>query len=119
MDSIIYLDTDMIITGNIAELWGYLGRQTEEQLIGVARNNEPEDVHYDEIHIYGFGDIPHVAPKGVNSGMLVMNLTKMREYDWQARIVRLYEDYMKISGWLEDQRLLNIILYYDPSKNLT
>ncbi len=63
-----------------------------------------------------YADIPHVAPKGVNSGMIVMNLTKMREYNWQTRIVRLYDDYTKITDYMEDQRLLNIILYYDPGK---
>lgn len=45
----------MIVTGNIGELWGYLGKMQGEQLVGVARNNEPEDTNYDIIHIYGFG----------------------------------------------------------------
>lgn len=105
----------MIVTGNIGKLWERLGLMTGEQLVGVARNNEPEDRNYGWLDKEGFGDIPHVAPKGLNSGMMLMNLTRMREYGWEERLTRLYRDYAKIVR-LNDQRLLNIMLYYDPGK---
>lgn len=113
VENILYLDTDIIITGNIGKLWEKFGEMGNEELIGVARNNEPEDRNYGWLDIEGFGDIPHVGPKGLNSGMLLMNLGKMREYKWEEKIGRLFTDYGKIV-MLNDQRLLNIILYYDP-----
>lgn len=106
----------MIVTGNIGELWSHFDKMSSSQLIGVARNNEPENHFVD--HLPGFGDLAlhPSAPKGLNSGLLLMNLTKMREANWTSRFSRLWEDYSKILPNLEDQRSLNMFTYLDPGQ---
>lgn len=44
-----------------------------------------------------------------------MNLTKMREYGWEDKISRAFEDYSKVKT-VTDQAILNIVLYYNPGE---
>lgn len=69
------------------------------------------------MHFYflKFKDAPYVPPKGVNSGVLVMNLTRMREFDLTTKLTRVYEDYSKFVE-LHDQKVLNIMLYFNPGE---
>lgn len=41
-----------------------------------------------------------------------MNLTRLRMYDWVDKASYLFETYTKMA-MVDDQRLLNIILYFD------
>ncbi len=43
-----------------------------------------------------------------------MNLTQMREYEWEEKILNLYDTYSKVTKWMTVQRLMNILLYYNP-----
>jgi UDP-xylose:glucoside alpha-1,3-xylosyltransferase len=56
---------------------------------------------------------PFVAPHGLNSGVLLMNLTRMRDFLFVEKIVKIYEQYENQIHWT-DQDLLNIIGYYNP-----
>lgn len=60
-----------------------------------------------------FSDTPYPSPKGVNSGILLMNLTKMRAFKFEEKFTRAYVDYSKIAR-LNPQKTLNILLYYNP-----
>ncbi len=54
-----------------------------------------------------------MRPKGLNSGLLLMNLTKMREYQLEDKVSQTFKDYSKIS-LVHDQAILNILLHYHP-----
>lgn len=103
----------MVITGNLWELWSQLYLFEEDQLIGISRSNEPFDIEYLEMTKKWFGDIPHPPPRGLNAGLLIMNLTKMRGYHWEENFLRVYDEYSK-KVTLTGQRTVNILLGNSP-----
>lgn len=113
VDSVIYMDTDTIVTGNVAELWNNLHKMRKKQFMGVVRNHKPEEpVKY---KVYGCFKTPYLKPLGLNAGLMIMNLTKMRAYGWEEKMLKVYREYSRKTK-LEDQILLNILTKLDPGK---
>ena len=50
---------------------------------------------------------------GVNSGVMLMNLTRMREAKWIEHIIPYYKEYKLKITW-GDQDLINIFFHYFP-----
>lgn len=50
---------------------------------------------------------------GINSGVMLMNLTRMRSFKWEEYILPLYKEY-KLKITFGDQDLINILFYYHP-----
>lgn len=50
---------------------------------------------------------------GVNSGVMLMNLTRMRSFKWEEYILPLHKEYKLKITW-GDQDLINILFYYHP-----
>ncbi len=46
VDSIIYLDSDIIVTGDLMEHWKLLSRMDSHQMIAVGRDSPEENKHY-------------------------------------------------------------------------
>lgn len=62
-----------------------------------------------------FVDIPHPPPKGLNAGVLLMNLTRMRNHGWVGKVLKTFDEY-STNYILNDQRLLNIYLRLNDGK---
>ncbi|ODM87297.1 Glucoside xylosyltransferase 1 [Orchesella cincta] len=111
VDSIIHLDTDIIITGDITQLWSFLGKMDDGHMLAVAPAAEPDEKFFDKLYQYHFADIPHVKPWGLNTGVLVMNLTRMRRDGWEKIVFDTYDYYSKRFDLRNsDGRIMNIIL---------
>lgn len=54
---------------------------------------------------------------GVNSGVMLMNLTRMRQFRWGSYLWPLYQKYRTNITW-GDQDIINIIFSMNPSKFL-
>ena len=54
---------------------------------------------------------------GVNSGVMLMNLTRMREVNWVDEMVAYYKEYHLRITW-GDQDLVNIYFHFSPGRNL-
>ena len=54
-------------------------------------------------------------PIGLNSGVLLMNLTKMREFHFEERVFEYYEEF-KTRIEIGDQDILNILFHFYPEK---
>lgn len=52
---------------------------------------------------------------GVNSGVMLMNLTRMRAFQWKAYVVPIYKKYKLKITW-GDQDIINIIFHYHPGE---
>lgn len=80
-------------------------------MLGVAQEHET----FARDHWYNKPSIRHpfVSPHGINSGVLLMNLSRMRDFLFIEKIVRIYEQY-KNAVFIFDQDILNIIGYYNP-----
>ncbi len=60
--------------------------------------------------------IPYPKPRGLNTGVLLMNLTRMRKYGWEDKLLNIWFDAEKMQPrfTLTDQERINILLYFNP-----
>ena len=52
---------------------------------------------------------------GVNSGVMLMNLTRMRQFGWEKYVVPIYHEYKNKIVW-GDQDIINIVFHFHPEK---
>lgn len=62
-----------------------------------------------------FAKHPYYGKLGVNSGVMLMNLTRMREFKWTRYVIPIHKEYKLKITW-GDQDIINIIFYYHPEK---
>lgn len=60
-------------------------------------------------------EIAYFVRSGVNSGVMLMNLTRMRKFKWVDYVVPIYKEYKLKITW-GDQDIINIIFHYHPGK---
>lgn len=54
---------------------------------------------------------------GLNSGVMLMNLTRMREFNWISRLAPVLVQYRQYLTW-GDQDIINIIFHDNPGKHV-
>lgn len=102
-DKCIYLDCDIIVHGDLREL--YAVELEGNYLAGVKDCHVIKDNPYEIEHQRVLG-LP-ARDKYINSGVLIINLKRMRE---DGIIPRFYEQ-LKKENWYEDQDVLNYCCY--------
>lgn len=108
-DAVIYVDADVLFLRPIEELWRLFGSMNSSQLAALA----PESEDYATNWYRRFARHPFYQPLGVNSGVMLMNLTRMREFRWELRLSPLLHMYGRDITW-GDQDLLNILFSTHP-----
>ncbi|XP_020646732.3 glucoside xylosyltransferase 2 isoform X2 [Pogona vitticeps] len=120
VDSLLYVDTDVLFLRPIDDLWGFLKAFNSTQLAAMAPEHEiPKIGWYSR-----FARHPYYGTTGVNSGVMLMNLTRIRNAQfknsmiptgltWEEMLYPLYQKYKNYITW-GDQDLLNIIFYFNP-----
>lgn len=102
-DKCIYLDCDLIVHGDLAELYDIdLG---DNYLAGVKDCHIIEDTQRGQEHQRITG-LP-ARDKYINAGVLVMGLKRMR----QEGILSRLKEQMRRENWYEDQDVLNVCCY--------
>ena len=59
-----------------------------------------------------------IAVSGLNSGVMLLNLTRMRHLDIENRALEVHEQYKEDLRW-GDQDIFNVILHSHPGKSVT
>ncbi|XP_053234154.1 glucoside xylosyltransferase 2 isoform X1 [Podarcis raffonei] len=120
VDSLLYVDTDVLFLRPIDDIWGFLRAFNSTQLAAMAPEHEiPKIGWYSR-----FARHPYYGVTGVNSGVMLMNLTRIRNAQfknsmiptgltWEEMLYPLYQKYKNYITW-GDQDLLNIIFYFNP-----
>ncbi|XP_069062211.1 glucoside xylosyltransferase 2 isoform X2 [Pleurodeles waltl] len=120
VDSLLYVDTDVLFLRPIDDLWRFLKLFNATQLAAMAPEHEiPKIGWYSR-----FARHPYYGMSGVNSGVMLMNLTRIRStqfknsmipsgLSWEEMLYPLYQKYKNYITW-GDQDLLNIIFSYNP-----
>ncbi|ETE65900.1 Glucoside xylosyltransferase 2, partial [Ophiophagus hannah] len=120
VDSLLYVDTDVLFLRPIDDIWGFLRTFNATQLAAMAPEHEiPKIGWYSR-----FARHPYYGTTGVNSGVMLMNLTRIRNTQfknnliptglkWEEMLYPLYQKYKNYITW-GDQDLLNIIFYFNP-----
>eukprot|EP00794_Sanderia_malayensis_P015114 gene15114-16670_t len=111
VDSVIYVDTDILLMRPPEDIWDMFGKFNGTQLAGLAPEGE-----VDAIGWYNrFARHPYYGRLGLNSGVMLMNLTRMREVKWNSDILPIYKKYRYDITW-GDQCLLNIMFHFKPEQ---
>lgn len=109
VDSILYMDTDVLLLRPVEDLWNHFKHFDSVQLASMApEHEEPALSWYPR-----FARHPFFGKNGVNSGVMLMNLTRMRASNWTEKILEAYHKY-KLSITWGDQDLLNIVFHDNP-----
>ncbi|XP_048348112.1 glucoside xylosyltransferase 2 [Sphaerodactylus townsendi] len=120
VDSLLYVDTDVLFLRPIDDIWDFLRVFNSTQLAAMAPEHEiPKIGWYSR-----FARHPYYGTTGVNSGVMLMNLTRIRNAQfknsviptgltWEEMLYPLYQKYKNYITW-GDQDLLNIIFSFNP-----
>nr|XP_046167838.1 glucoside xylosyltransferase 2-like isoform X3 [Oncorhynchus gorbuscha] len=119
VDSLLYVDTDVLFLRPMDDIWSFLKAFNSTQLAAMAPEHEiPKIGWYSR-----FARHPFYGVTGVNSGVMLMNLTRIRStlfknsmitsgLSWEDLLHPLYQKYKNHITW-GDQDLLNIIFHYN------
>lgn len=81
MDSLLYVDTDVLFLRPIDDIWHILKEFNSTQLAAMAPEHEiPKIGWYSR-----FARHPYYGTTGVNSGVMLMNLTRIRNTQFKVR----------------------------------
>lgn len=82
MDSLLYVDTDILFLQPVEEIWNFLSEFNSNQLAGMApEHEEPRIGWYNR-----FARHPYYGKTGVNSGVMLMNMTRIRAKHFKVRL---------------------------------
>ncbi|ESO06113.1 hypothetical protein HELRODRAFT_155673 [Helobdella robusta] len=111
VDSIIYLDTDVLFLQPINKLWDVFETFNAIQISSMTKEHEEASAGW----YNRFARHPFVPPYGINSGVMLMNLTRMRDTKWVDEIISFHRKYKYDITW-GDQDLINIYFHFHPDK---
>lgn len=111
LDSVLYVDTDILFISPITDIWNKFKLFNATQIAALVPEHEDKNVGW----YNRFARHPFYGPLGINSGVMMMNLTRLREFEWEEKIMPLYKEYKMKLTW-GDQDLINILFYFHPDK---
>ncbi|XP_043492136.1 uncharacterized protein LOC122517681 [Polistes fuscatus] len=110
-DAVLYMDTDTLFLAPPEKIWDEFKKMNSSQLAALSPEHEdPNTGWYNR-----FAKHPYYGKLGVNSGVMLMNLTRMREFRWTNYVVPIHKEYKLKITW-GDQDIINIIFHYHPEK---
>ncbi|XP_069484091.1 glucoside xylosyltransferase 1 isoform X2 [Ambystoma mexicanum] len=120
VDSLLYVDTDILFLRPVDDIWALLRNFNTTQIAAMApEHEEPRIGWYNR-----FARHPYYGKTGINSGVMLMNMTRMRRKHfkndmtgarlrWGELLMPLLKKYKLNITW-GDQDLLNIMFYHNP-----
>lgn len=108
-DRVLYVDNDIIFLQDPLETWKHFSIMNTrlETSVGMVRENS--DLQYSS---FSYSHLPHPLG-GLNSGVLLMDLARMRAQNWQEAVFAIYESLNRHMAFC-DQEVLNVLFYYYP-----
>jgi len=97
----------------VEELWSFFKQFNSSQLAAVAPEGEVSSLNW----YSRFALHPFYGKLGINSGVMLMNLTRMRKQGIEQKLQDIYLKYKLKITW-GDQDLLNILFHFHPGLNI-
>lgn len=110
-DAVLYVDADVIFLTPLDKVWSFFQEMNSSQLAAMT----PEHEDYAIGWYNRFAQHPYYHPLGVNSGVMLMNLTRMRHFEWEKYLAPIYKKYKLKITW-GDQDILNVLFHDHPDK---
>jgi UDP-xylose:glucoside alpha-1,3-xylosyltransferase len=114
IDSVLYVDNDVLFLTSPEEIWQFFDKMNSTQMAAAA----PESEDYAVGWYNRFAKHPFVAPLGINSGVMLMNLTRLRDFRWETFLQPVLRKYKLDIVW-GDQDIINIIFHFNTDKLFT
>lgn len=112
---VIYLDTDCLVLADIAGLWRTFEKFDSKQMFALT--NESDVYVRNNWYARYSANFPFYARFGLNSGVLLMNLTRMRDFNFVDKLTRIFHHYRHAIRFF-DQDVLNVFSYFNPGTYL-
>nr|XP_054757673.1 glucoside xylosyltransferase 1-like [Lytechinus pictus] len=109
VDSLLYVDTDILFIRPIEEIYSFFKQFNSTQMAAMTPEHEVKNIGW----YNRFARHPYYGETGMNSGVMLMNLTRMRQFGWTKKIVPIYHEYKLKITW-GDQDLINIVFHDYP-----
>ncbi|XP_069986780.1 glucoside xylosyltransferase 1 isoform X1 [Penaeus vannamei] len=113
LDAVIYIDTDVLFLVPPENLWQEFSKFDSVQVMALAAeaSADPWDPprHDQE---------PRHTPHGLNTGVMLMNLTRMRQFPgrgWIGEVVTAFDTFVTVMTSTPSNRLVNIIFSQYPN----
>ena len=110
-DKILYLDTDTLVLSPLEQIWRHFSEFNSTQLAAMAPEGQVPGLNW----YHRFARHPFYGTLGLNSGVMLMDLRKLRNIDFAKKIIEIYREYKYNIVW-GDQDLLNIFFNKYPGK---
>ncbi|XP_047509946.1 glucoside xylosyltransferase 1 [Pieris napi] len=107
VDAMLYVDTDTIFLGPPEQLWDLFSQFNAYQITAMSLEDDNPNVSW----YPRFAKHPFYGKYGLNSGVMLMNLTRMREFAWVDYVTPIMLKYKLYIPW-GDQDIINIIFHY-------
>jgi len=111
VDSLLYMDTDTLFLTSPDKVWEHFSLMNDSQMAAVAPEHEDHATGW----YNRFARHPYYGALGVNSGVMLMNLTRMRHFQWEKYVIPVYQEYKTKITW-GDQDIINIVFHFHPEK---
>lgn len=111
VDAVLYVDTDVLLLRPVEDVWEIFKNFNKTQIAGLAPEGQVDATGwYNRFALH-----PYYGRLGVNSGVMLMNLTRMRKINWNSDIYPIYKEYHTKITW-GDQDILNIMFHFKPEQ---
>ena len=115
VDRVIAIDTDLVFDSDIAVLWGLFQSFNQTNIIGAV--SQQSDWYHGHVP-----DVPETliwpaVGRGINSGVMLLHLERMRLFRWRDYWTRITREQMRttpVTG-LADQDIFNLAMVNDPA----
>lgn len=111
VEALLYVDTDILFLRPLEDIWAFLQKFNSTQMVALSPEHEDKQSSW----YPRFARHPYYGEQGVNSGVMLMNLTRIRQSPWLQSLKHYYNDYKLKITW-GDQDLLNIYFHYYPGR---
>ncbi|XP_011550541.3 glucoside xylosyltransferase 1 [Plutella xylostella] len=108
IDAMIYVDVDTIFLGPAEELWQFFGQFNSTQISAMTLEDDSPNMSW----YPRFAKHPFYGKNGLNSGVMLMNLTRMRDFAWVDYVTPIMLEWKLYIPW-GDQDIINIIFHYN------
>lgn len=112
VDAVIYIDMDSVVLADVKKLWDLFKNFDQLQLAAFAYEIEDESVSYYQKKL----TYPYYGTYGLNAGIGLLNLTRMREFEFSDKIIEVFQRYKDHDLHFGDQCLINILFHSYPGK---
>ena len=103
------MDTDILFLSPVEEIWSHFYNMNSSQMAALSY----ESADFSSSWYHRFAKHPYYGSYGLNSGVMLMNLTRMRSFGWVEKLEPILMMYQSKIVW-GDQDIINIIFHSNP-----